>query len=49
LVIEMLRNGKFPVEQTISVTVPLKEAGEALQRWNDAPQSYTKILVEMDA
>jgi threonine dehydrogenase-like Zn-dependent dehydrogenase len=49
LVIEMLRNGKFPVEQTISVTVPLKEAGEALRRWNDAPQSYTKILVEMDA
>lgn len=48
-VIEMLLQGKFPVEATISATVPLDEAGEALRRWSEAPQSYTKILVEMDA
>ncbi len=48
-VIEMLRGGKFPVEATISMTVPLAEAGNALQRWSDAPQSLTKILVEVTA
>jgi threonine dehydrogenase-like Zn-dependent dehydrogenase len=49
MVIEMLEKGKFPVEATISATVPLMEAGNALDRWNAAPQSFTKILVEMDA
>jgi threonine dehydrogenase-like Zn-dependent dehydrogenase len=48
-VIEMLERKQFPVEATISATVPLVEAGEALNRWNAAPQSFTKILVEMDA
>ncbi len=48
-VIAMLERKQFPVEATISATVPLAEAGEALNRWNAAPQSYTKILVEMDA
>ena len=47
--IEMLERKRFPVEATISATVPLLEAGEALNRWNAAPQSFTKILVEMDA
>jgi threonine dehydrogenase-like Zn-dependent dehydrogenase len=48
-VIEMLERKQFPVESTISATVPLLEAGEALTRWNASPQSFTKILVEMDA
>jgi threonine dehydrogenase-like Zn-dependent dehydrogenase len=48
-VIEVLKQGHFPVEATISATVPLDEAGEALRRWNESPQSFTKILVEMDA
>jgi threonine dehydrogenase-like Zn-dependent dehydrogenase len=48
-VIEMLSAGKFPVEATISATVSLDQAGEALRRWSESPQSYTKILVEMDA
>jgi threonine dehydrogenase-like Zn-dependent dehydrogenase len=46
-VIEMLQQKRFPVEATISATVPLDKAGEALQAWSDAPQSYSKILVEM--
>jgi hypothetical protein len=29
--------------------VPLEEAGDALRRWDAAPQDFTKILVEMDA
>jgi threonine dehydrogenase-like Zn-dependent dehydrogenase len=49
LVIEMLAQKNFPVESTISATVPLADAGDALNRWNAAPQSFTKILVEMDA
>jgi threonine dehydrogenase-like Zn-dependent dehydrogenase len=49
MVIEMLERKQFPVESTISATVPLMEAGDALTRWNAAPQSFTKILVEMDA
>jgi len=49
MVIEMLEKKNFPVEATISATVPLSDAGNALNRWNDAPQSFTKILVEVDA
>jgi hypothetical protein len=37
------------VEATISATVSLAGAGDALTRWNAAPQDFTKILVEMDA
>ena len=48
-VIDMLQQHRFPVEATISARVPLDEAGAALQRWSEAPQSYTKILVNMDA
>ena len=48
-VIEMLSKGAFPVEATISATVPLSEAGDALRRWSESPQRFTKILVEMDA
>ena len=47
-VIQMLERKQFPVEATISATVPLVEAGEALTGWNAAPQSFTKILVEMN-
>jgi threonine dehydrogenase-like Zn-dependent dehydrogenase len=46
-VIEMLQQGRFPVEATISMTVPLSEAGDALRKWSEAPQSITKILVEV--
>lgn len=48
-VIELLLKGRFPVEATISATVPLDEAGAALQRWSQSPQSYTKILVDLSA
>ncbi len=48
-VIEMLSQGKFPVEASISRTVALEDAGDALRRWNEAPQQYAKILVEVNA
>jgi hypothetical protein len=37
------------VDETISITVPLDAAGEYLKRWSEAPQSFTKILVEVNA
>jgi threonine dehydrogenase-like Zn-dependent dehydrogenase len=48
-VIDVLRKGTFPVEATISATVPLAEAGETLALWSREPQRFTKILVEVDA
>ncbi|MBV9082041.1 MAG: zinc-binding alcohol dehydrogenase family protein, partial [Acidobacteriaceae bacterium] len=48
-VIEMLSKKQFPVTDCISNTVAFDEAGEALKRWDKAPQSFTKILVEMGA
>lgn len=47
-VIEMLSQGRFPAEETISITVPLDGAGDALQRWSAAPEAFTKILVEVN-
>lgn len=46
-VIEMLQQRQFPVDATVSATVPLSKAGEALKAWSEAPQAYSKILVEM--
>jgi threonine dehydrogenase-like Zn-dependent dehydrogenase len=46
-VIAMLLQGRFPVESTISKVVPLEQAGEALAGWAAAPQTITKILVEL--
>lgn len=48
-VMDMLRRKQFPVEETISATVGFEEAGDALRRWNEAPQAFQKILVEVDA
>jgi threonine dehydrogenase-like Zn-dependent dehydrogenase len=48
-VIEVLRQGTFPVEATISATVSIDQAGETLAQWSREPQLFTKILVEMDA
>jgi threonine dehydrogenase-like Zn-dependent dehydrogenase len=47
-VIALLQTGRFPVEATISRTVPLSDAGEALAEWSRSPESFTKILVEMN-
>jgi len=48
-VIDFLSKGNFPVEAVISATVALESAGEALREWSQSPQSFTKILVDMDA
>ena len=48
-VIDLLCNKQFPVDEAISRTVPLAEAGEALREWCESPQAFTKILVDLDA
>lgn len=48
-VIQMLREKRFPVAETISRVVPLSAAGEALREWCESPQAFTKILVDLDA
>jgi threonine dehydrogenase-like Zn-dependent dehydrogenase len=47
-VIAMLSSRQFPIEDTISITVPLDGAGDALHRWSEAPEAFTKILVEVN-
>jgi 2-desacetyl-2-hydroxyethyl bacteriochlorophyllide A dehydrogenase len=44
-VIAMLKSGQYPVEKTITQTVPFAEAGAALQKWSDNPGNVTKIHV----
>jgi threonine dehydrogenase-like Zn-dependent dehydrogenase len=47
-VIDMLSRHAFPVEETISATVPMEEAGAALREWSASPERFTKILVEVN-
>ena len=44
-VIQMLEGGRFPVDAVISKTVPLAEAGAALQAWSENPSAFTKIQI----
>jgi 2-desacetyl-2-hydroxyethyl bacteriochlorophyllide A dehydrogenase len=46
-VIAMLRAGAFPVEDAVSLVVPLEDAGEALAQWSADPAAMRKILVEV--
>lgn len=46
-VIAMLQAGKFPVDEVVGLTVPLEEAGIALDRWIANPASTRKILVDV--
>ncbi|HEX4007698.1 MAG TPA: zinc-binding alcohol dehydrogenase family protein [Acidobacteriaceae bacterium] len=48
-VIAMLTAGGFPVDDAVSVVVPLEEAGTALASWNDDPSSMRKIMVAVGA
>jgi threonine dehydrogenase-like Zn-dependent dehydrogenase len=47
-VIAMLTAGGFPVDDAVSLVVPLEDAGAALARWNDEPASMRKIMVSVD-
>lgn len=47
-VIRLLESRKFPVEQAVSLIVPLEEAPHALRSWSEDPSRYQKILVSLD-
>jgi threonine dehydrogenase-like Zn-dependent dehydrogenase len=47
-VIQMLREGKFPVEDAVGSIVSLEEAPQILAEWSAHPAKFTKIMVRMD-
>ena len=47
-VIEMLEAKKFPVEDTVSMTIPLEETPQALKEWSENPAKFSKIMVKVD-
>lgn len=48
-VIDMLKSGKFPVDEVVTRTVPIARAAAALAQWDAEPAAVTRILVDMDA
>jgi len=42
---QALQEKRFPVDDVITRTVSLEEAGEALRAWSESPQDFTKIQV----
>lgn len=48
-VIAMLKTGKFPLEDAISLVTPLEQAGEQLKAWDANPSAFQKILVAIHA
>ncbi len=46
-VIHMLEAHRFPVDDAISVIVPMEDAARILGEWSDTPARFTKILVEI--
>jgi len=44
-VIRLLESGTFPTAGIVTLTVPLTEAGAALEKWAENPAKVTKILV----
>lgn len=46
-VVEMLRQGRFPVDETITMVTPLENAARALKDWDENPAAFTKILIDL--
>ena len=46
-VIQLLERKKFPVDQAVSLVVPLEEAAGALRSWSENPASFKKIMVSL--
>ena len=44
-VIELLRSGNFPVARSITKTVPLSAAPDAMREWDKFPLQFTKIQI----
>jgi threonine dehydrogenase-like Zn-dependent dehydrogenase len=47
-VIRLLEQKRFPVQEAVSLVVPLGEAADVLRSWSENPASFKKIMVSMD-
>jgi 2-desacetyl-2-hydroxyethyl bacteriochlorophyllide A dehydrogenase len=47
-VIKLLEEQKFPVNEVVSLIVPLSEAPSTLRSWSENPSRFTKIMVSLD-
>jgi 2-desacetyl-2-hydroxyethyl bacteriochlorophyllide A dehydrogenase len=47
-VIRLLQSGRYPVAGTITRSVPLSEAGDAMRAWDASPANFTKIQITLD-
>ena len=47
-VIQMLEEGRFPVEEAVSHTVAIDEAPAVLKAWSGAPAAFSKIMITVD-
>ena len=48
VVIKHLESRKFPVEQAVSLIVPIEAAANALRSWSENPSRFRKIMVSLD-
>lgn len=48
LVIEMLEQGRFPVDSVIDKVIPLDESPKILNAWNERPSQFKKIVITLD-
>jgi threonine dehydrogenase-like Zn-dependent dehydrogenase len=47
-VIRLLEQKRFPVDEAVSLVVPLAEAPGALRSWSENPSRFKKIMVCLD-
>jgi threonine dehydrogenase-like Zn-dependent dehydrogenase len=47
-VIEMLEQGRFPVDDAITKIVSLDQAPESLAAWSSEPARFSKIMIKLD-
>ncbi len=46
-VINMLKSGRFPVEEAVTHVVPFEETPGILEAWSRDPSQFTKIMIEV--
>jgi threonine dehydrogenase-like Zn-dependent dehydrogenase len=47
-VIQMLKDGKFPVSEAVSSIIPLEKVPSVFTEWSEKPGKFTKIMVNLD-
>jgi threonine dehydrogenase-like Zn-dependent dehydrogenase len=47
-VIQMLEQGRFPVDDAVTAVISLEEAPEILAAWSSNPSQFSKIMIRLD-